>query len=314
MTEPVRVCVVGSANVDLIFRTSRFPRPGETLRGLDWQQNFGGKGANQAVIAARLGGQVCFVGRVGEDDFGRQTQAHFQREGINHAHLRSDAQLLTGLANIMVDQSAENCILLIPGANAALSAADVQQASSSIASGDVVLAQLEVPVEAVSEAFELAKKFGIKTILNPAPAPQEGASLPKDLWPLCDCCIPNELELAMLTGSSAEQIRTSEEVLLSAARELLGLGVARVVVTRGSRPALLVERQRTLRIPSQAATAVDTTGAGDAFVGSFGVFWGAGMDISEALARATRVAALTVTRRGTQSSYPSASEARGFWA
>src|SRR5207237_10796204 len=193
-----RICVVGSANVDLTFRTPRLPAPGETLAGRSFHLGFGGKGANQAVMAARLGAHVALVGRVGHDLFGEQTARHLRGQGVDTAHLRADARHPTGVASIAVDDRAQNCILVVPGANAGLTPADVRQAADAIRAAAVVLCQLEVPVDAVLEAFRVARGAGVRTVLNPAPA----LPLPDELLRLTDLCVPNETEAEQLTGQA----------------------------------------------------------------------------------------------------------------
>ncbi len=299
-----RVCVVGSCNIDLTFLAARLPRAGETVAGTGFRQGFGGKGANQAVLAARLGAEVTLIGRVGDDEFGRQTLRHLQEEGIDVAHVRVTSGLPTGVAGIVVDEAARNCIVVVPGANGALTADDVQSAAEALRRAAVVVAQLEVPVEAVRAAFALARERSVPTLLNPAPA----LELPADLWPLVDLCVPNETELEALTNLPA---RTLAEVEL-AARELLRRGAGQAIVTLGERGALLVGAGEARHIPAVHVVAVDPTAAGDAFIGALAVFlaeW-RGLDLE----RAAAVAALTVTRPGAQSSFPTRAEVEAFLA
>lgn len=306
MTTAPRLCVVGSANIDLTFRTTRLPRPGETLAGQAFQLGFGGKGANQAVMAARLGARVQFVGKLGRDAFAEQTLAQYRAEGIDTAHITSDSERSSGVAAIIVDDDARNCILVVPGANQSLSPADVNQAAEAVRSASAVLCQLEVPVETTLETFRLARASGVRTILNPAPA----ASLPEELFRRTDLCIPNETELELLTGRPVRELSEVE----TAARALRERGPANVVVTLGSRGTLLLLGDETRHVPAPVVQAVDTSGAGDAFIGALAVFLAEGVEPVEAARRANATAALSVTRTGTQSSFPTREEVEAFLA
>jgi ribokinase len=302
----VRICVVGSTNLDLTFQTPRLPRPGETLAGKTFTLGFGGKGANQAVTAARLGAAVTVVTRVGADVFGQQAVGNYRAHGIDTAYLRTDPGLPTGTAVILVDDAAQNCIVVVAGANGALSAEDVRAAASAVQSADAVLGQLEVPVEATREAFRLARAAGVRTVLNPAPA----APLPDVLLRLTDLCVPNETEVEALTGLSA----TTTAETVAAARVLLRRGPGAVLVTLGVRGALWVDGQTAEHFPAVAVQAVDPTGAGDAFIGSLAVFLAEGMGMRAAVRQANAVAALAVTRLGTQTAFPTRAEAEAFLA
>jgi ribokinase len=301
-----RVCVVGSSNIDLTFRTPRLPRPGETLVGRAFHLGFGGKGANQAVMAARLGAAVTMIGRVGRDRFGEQTLGNYQNEGVDTSHLRLDPDHPTGVASITVDDAAQNSIILVPGANQALSAADVEAAAPAIRAADVLLCQLEVPVEAVGAALSLARSAGVRTLLNPAPA----LPLPDELLRLADLCVPNEIEVEQLTG----QLAATQDQAEAAARALLRRGPATVLVTRGERGALLVDAGTSAYFPAVPVAAVDATGAGDVFIGSLAVFLGEGRPLADAVGRAQAVAALSVMHLGTQAAFPSRAEAEAFLA
>lgn len=294
------ICVVGSANMDLTFRALRLPRPGETLSGQSFQTGFGGKGANQAVMAARLGARVSLIARVGRDAFGDQTVRHYQQQGIDTTHVRQDADAPTGVASIVVDDAGQNCILIVAGANGRLSPDDVRSAASVIESSDLLLAQLEVPLSATLEAFRLARASGVRTILNPAPA----VPLPDELFSLTDICIPNETEAEILTGRRATPPTETE----SAVRKIQNRGPNTVLVTLGAQGVVLVDGQTVEHIPAVSVTALDATGAGDAFIGSLAVFLLEGMSLSEAARRANAAAALSVTRPGTQASFPNRSE------
>jgi ribokinase len=295
-----RVCVVGSSNVDLTFRAPRLPRPGETLAGTSFRLGFGGKGSNQAVMAARLGATVTMVSRVGRDVFGEQTVRNYRDHSIDVTHVLTDATEPTGVAAILVDDDARNCILVIPGANQALKPADVQAAASAIRGANVVLCQLEIPVETALEAFRLARAAGVRTVLNPAPAQK----LPAELLRLTDLCVPNQTEIELLTGQEV----TTPEQAESAARTLLGFGPQTVLVTLGERGVVVVDGPHVEHVPAVAVQAVDPTGAGDVFIASVAVFLAEGMALTEAVRRASGAAALTVTRLGTQTAFPTRAE------
>jgi ribokinase len=299
-----RVCVVGSSNMDLTFRAPRLPRLGETLAGREFRQGFGGKGANQAVMAARLGAIVTVVTAVGRDPFGEQTIANYRREGVNVEHVLQDPARPTGVAAIVVDDAAHNCIIVVPGANNGLSAQEVKRAAAAVATADVVICQLEVPQEAVLEAFRLAKAAGVRTVLNPAPA----APLSEELLRLTDICVPNETELEAMTGLPAATQVEAE----TAARALSRRGVGAVVVTLGDRGALLVADGNVGHFPAVSVQAVDPTAAGDAFIAALAVAVVEGRALGAATRWANAVAALTVTRPGAQAAFPSRGELERF--
>jgi ribokinase len=306
MTAAPRICVVGSANVDLTFRTPRLPRPGETLAGHAFHLGFGGKGANQAVMAARLGARVHLVARLGNDFFGQESLRHYRAQGLDTTHVHVDGERPTGVAGIVVDDEAQNCILVVSGANGGLSAREVQAATAAIQAAQVLLCQLEIPLDATLEAFRLARAAAVRTVLNPAPA----AALPDELLRLCDLCVPNETEIEVLTSCGGG----SREEVAEGARELRERGARSVIVTRGERGALVLDGNGVTDIPAVRVHAVDPTGAGDAFVASVAVFWAEGMSLREAARRAATVAALTVTRPGAQTAFPTRVEAEEFAA
>jgi ribokinase len=295
-----RLCVVGSANVDLTFRTARLPRPGETLAGHAFHLDYGGKGANQAVAAARLGAGVSLVARLGDDAFGRESLRRYQAENLDTAFVRIDPDRPTGTAAIFVDDQARNCILIVAGANASLSPTDVRAAAPAVAAAGMLLCQLEVPLETTLEAFRLARAAGVRTVLTPAPA----VELPEELLRLCDLCVPNETEAETLTGRAVRSVAEAE----MAAAELRWRGPGAVVVTLGDRGALLLDGEGPTHLPAIPVQAVDPTGAGDAFTAALAVFWAEGLALREAARRASRVAALTVTRQGAQASFPTRAE------
>jgi ribokinase len=294
-----RICVVGSANVDLTFRTPRLPRPGETVAGRAMIVGFGGKGANQAVAAARLGASVSFVGRVGDDSFGDDYLRHLDAEGIQLKYVWPDAEQPTGSAAILVDDQAANCIVVAPGANDRLTPADVGAAAEVISGADALLCQLEVPPETTLEAFRVARAARVRTVLNPAPAME----LPAQLLQLADLVVLNETELELLTGQNDIEI---------GAAKLRTCGPRAVVATLGERGAKIVDETGTKAIDAFPVAAVDTTGAGDAFTAALAVGWARGQSLRTAARIAAAAAALTVTRLGTQAAFPTDAEVGNF--
>jgi ribokinase len=287
------IVVVGSSNVDLTAYCERFPDDGETLAGTSFVQGFGGKGANQAVMAARLGAAVTFVGRVGDDALGAEVVDNLRAHGVDTAHLLVTGGTSTGVAPIWVDRRGTNRILVVPGANGRLTGPDVQAALAAVTDAAVVVAQLETPQEATVAAFAWARAAGAVTVLNPAPA----ASLQPGLLAVVDWLIPNELEFAELFGGAVAD---------DAVRAAAGASGGRLVVTLGERGALVCEEGRLTEVPAPPATAVDTTGAGDAFVGGFAVGLARGLDGIRAARLGCACGALSVAERGAQSSFPSA--------
>lgn len=295
-----RICVVGSANMDLTFRTPRFPQPGETLTGHALHQGMGGKGANQAVAAARLGADVTFIACVGNDTFGKAAIDAYAAEGIQASFIRRADDHPTGTAAILVDDDAENCIIVVSGANAELNAEDVKAASSMIERSDAVLCQMETPVDAAVEAFRLARAANVLTILTPAPAEHITA----ELMALCDVCVPNKTEISELTGQAVE----TEADALRAAERLRDRGIKRVALTMGGDGVLILDDSGSTHIPAINVDAVDTTGAGDAFTAALAVSLAEGMTLTESARRASTVAAISVTRLGTQTAFPTLKE------
>ena len=294
------ICVIGSANVDLTFRTPRLPVPGETIAGRSLHQCMGGKGANQAVVAARLGADVTFVARVGNDGFGIEAIEAYKTAGINTSFILQDDDQPTGTAAILVDDDAENCIIVVAGANACLTPEHAQAARSVIENSSVLLSQLETPVNTTLEAFQMARDSGVLTMLTPAPAEHVTPALLE----LCDICVPNKTEIATIVGQPVN----SEQDLIHAAELLIDRGIKRVVLTMGGDGVLLVDETGGAYIPAVKVEAVDTTGAGDAFTGSMAVGLAEGLSLEEAVRRAVVVAAISVTRPGTQPSFPTLKE------
>ena len=295
-----RICVVGSANVDLTFRTARLPIPGETLAGHSLHQCMGGKGANQAVVAARLGADVTFIARVGNDGFGTQAVEAYQAEGIDTSFIQRDGERPTGTAAILVDDDAENCIILVAGANDRLTPDDVRAAASAIEQSDLVLCQLETPVETAVEAFRLAREADKVTVLTPAPA----KNVTSELLALCDVCVPNETEISAIV----HQPVSDEAAAIRAVELLRSRGVGRVALTMGGDGVLILDESGPTHVPATKVEAVDTTGAGDAFTAALSVSLADGLGLVDAARFAGEVAAISVTRMGTQTSFPSLEE------
>jgi ribokinase len=302
----VKVCVVGSTMVDLVTRLPRLPAPGETLIGYSFALGHGGKGGNQAVTAAQLGADVTLIGRVGGDRFGDDALANYRARGVNAGHVGQDPQQVTGVATIFVDDAAQNCIAIVAGANGAVCAADVEAATAALVAADIVVAQLEVPVAAAIAAFRIARAAGVKTIFNPAPA----VAVPDEVWRLTDVAVPNETEAEQLTGVRVVDDPSAQ----GAAHALLARGARAVILTLGRRGSLVVTPNAVERVEPVRVDAVDSTGAGDAFVGTLAVCFGAGLSLHDAARRANLVAALSVTRNGTQTSFPDYATAQAFLA
>jgi ribokinase len=295
------VVVVGASMLDLISYVPRLPEPGETLHGTAFQMGYGGKGANQAVMAARLGSSVALIVKLGTDVFGDGTLDNLRDQGIDTTHVHRTDEAFSGVAPISVQADGTNAITIVAGANDHLSVAEVEAARSTIAAADVVVCQLEIPVEVTRAALRIGRDAGVTTILNPAPARD---ALPADLYTLADIFCPNEPETALLTGAPVDSHATA----VAAAEALRERGADAVVLTLGERGSLVVDAAGATALPSEPVDAVDTTGAGDAFVGSLAHFLARGADLRSAAARANRVAAMSVTGRGTQTSFPYASD------
>jgi len=301
------VIVVGSANVDLVTNAPRMVNPGETLMGTRFEQLFGGKGANQAVAAALLGSSVHMVAKVGADSLGAASLTNFGTLGVSTANVTSTTEAATGVAQITVDATGQNEIIIVPGANSFLSAADVEAAAPSFAASKVLLTQLEVPLATTMAALRAGRAAGLITVFNSAPAPTE--ELPEELFPLCDVICPNESEAALLTGLPTESIEQCE----AAAAALLCKGAKAVCLTLGSRGCMLCQAGVPMihvQVPPhlKAAKVVDTTGAGDAFLGALAHLVASGKPLVDALQGAVHVASISVQRRGAQTSYPQAAE------
>ena len=295
-TSKRQILVVGSSNTDMVIKAAHLPRPGETILGGTFFMNPGGKGANQAVAIARLGGPVTFICKTGSDIFGHQSQQLFEEEGINTSYVFSDSGNPSGVALITVDEKAENCIVVASGANANLLPSDLEKAEEAIERADLVLMQLEVPMETVCFVADIAWQKGKKVILNPAPA----HPLPADLLRHLYLITPNETEAEMITGVKI----TDESSAGEAARALSGLGVQHVIITLGSKGALIYSNGKAEMVPALKVEAVDTTAAGDVFNGALTVALSEGRSLKEAARFACKASAISVTRVGAQSSAP----------
>lgn len=292
--------VVGSLNMDVVCRVPRAPGAGETVLGGDVAFVPGGKGANQAVAGARLGGSVRMVGRVGGDAFGARLRDGLAQEGIDITQVGVDAAATSGVALILVEADGQNRITVAPGANARLTPARVEAAAMYWPRGGILLAQLETPLDTIACAIEAAQRAGVMVILNPAPA----QALPTQWWPGIDLLVPNESEAAQLTGVPV----TDDASARAAARVLRSRGMRRVLITLGGRGVLLVDDAGERIEPAPRVIAVDTTAAGDTFVGALAVALAEGSDIDAAARFAVRAAALSVTRPGAQTSIPRRAE------
>ena len=295
MNRQPHIVVVGSANVDLTTFTDSFPRPGETIFGREFHLGFGGKGANQAVAARLCGARVSMVARVGDDLFGQATIQNFHSRGVDASHVTITPGVSSGVAPIFVDSAGQNRILVVKGANDWLRPADVDAAAGLLQQADCVVVQLEIPLETVYYTLRFARQYGIRTILNPAP----GQALDLGEVANADYVIPNETEAEALSGMPVRNLEEARECAI----RLLAAGLPRVIITLGANGALCATGEGTGHVPAHAVQPVDTTGAGDAFIGSFACFLAGGSGEAEAIARANVYAALSTLSAGTQTSF-----------
>ena len=291
-----KIAVIGSNMVDLVTYTDRMPIQGETLEAGNFDLGFGGKGANQAIAAAKLGAEVLMLSKVGDDMFGPNTKENFINNGIDARYVETAPGISSGVAPIFVDSSGQNSILIIKGANKYLSCADVDRAIDDIRACDLIVMQLEISLETVYHVIELGVRENIPVLLNPAPAV---AGLDMDKICLLDMLVPNETELAILTGLPVE----TQAQIETAAKTLVDQGVKKVIVTMGSKGALLVTAGEMTLIPCPQVDAKDTSGAGDAFIGCFAKHYVENGELIPAVQQAVTYASLSTTKPGTQKSY-----------
>jgi ribokinase len=306
MAKHPRIAVVGSANIDLTTLSDRFPKPGETIFGQKFDLGFGGKGANQAVASRLCGADVFMVARVGSDLFGPATIENFKKLGIDATHVKQIEGVSSGVAPIFVEPNGQNRILVVKGANDLLKPADVDAAADLLKTVDCIVLQFEIPLETVYYCVSFARKNGIRCIVNPAPAQ------PVDLNALAglDYFVPNESEAETITGVPVRNVEDAKKC----AEKLLSDGVKRVILTLGANGSLLAGREGMEHIPAFQVKAIDSTGAGDAFIGSFAVFLGEGLPEREAVRRANLYAGLSTTGVGTQKSFYDRAHFDAEWA
>lgn len=298
-----KILVFGSSNTDMTVKSCMLPLPGETVLGGEFMMSPGGKGANQAVAAKRLGGDVSFICKIGNDMFGEDSLRHYQEEGIDVAGiLRSDKP--SGIALIIVDDGAENSIVVASGANLDFNEADIAASESPLRSCDILLMQLEIPVPTVLEAARIAHASGAFVVLNPAPF----AALPEELFQYISLFIPNETELAAFSGMPVRDIPTA----VAAAEVLFAKGVGKMIVTLGSKGSLILDGGEPRFVQARSVRAVDTTGAGDTYCGALCVAIAEGKSLLEAAEFASAVSALSVTKIGAQTAMPTRAEAEIF--
>jgi len=306
MAKRPRIAVVGSANIDLTTFADRFPKPGETIFGQSFNLGFGGKGANQAVAARLCGADVFMVARVGSDLFGPATIENFRKQGIDATYVKQVQGVSSGVAPIFVEPSGQNRILVVKGANDAIKPADVDAAGDMLKSVDCIVLQFEIPVETVYYTISFARKHGIRCILNPAPAQAVDMAALKEL----DYFVPNEHEAETITGAPVKTVDDAK----NCAEKLLAGGIRRAIITLGANGALLAGSEGSEHVAAFPVNCIDSTGAGDAFIGSFAVFLGEGIPEKEAVRRANLYAALSTTGVGTQKSFYDRARFDAEWA
>jgi ribokinase len=306
MPKRPRIAVIGSANIDLTTFTSRFPKPGETIFGDTFDLGFGGKGANQAVAARLCGAEVFMIARVGDDLFGPATIENFSKQGIDPTHVKQVPGLSSGVAPIFVEPNGQNRIFVVKGANDALKPACVDAAAELLKSVDCIVLQFEIPIETVYYAVAFAHRHRIRCIVNPAPAQPVNMSALKGL----DYFVPNESEAETITGVPVKNVEDAKQC----AQQLLSGGVQRVIITLGANGSLLAGADGIEHVPAYPVKSIDSTGAGDAFIGSFAVFLGEGVPEKEAVRRANLYAGLSTTGVGTQKSFFQREKFDAEWA
>ena len=298
------IVVIGSSNTDMVIKASHLPQPGETILGGTFFMNAGGKGANQAVAAARLGGSVLFIAKTGDDIFGKQAIELFEKEGIDTSHIIRDKQQPSGVALITVDDNGENCIVVAPGANATLIPENINEVKEKIENASLVLMQLETPVETVEYVAGIASSKGVKFILNPAPA----AKLNDELLKKISIITPNQKEAEMLTGIKVSDESSAKQAALFLNRK----GIGTVIITMGASGAFVLHENSHRMIAGHKVKVADTTAAGDVFNGALVVALSEGQKIEDAVTFACKAAAISVTRLGAQASAPHRKEVENF--
>jgi ribokinase len=304
--EPARIVVVGSSNTDFVMRVPQLPEKGETILGTGLSIGGGGKGANQAVAAARLGAQVTFVAKLGDDTNGQRALSSYKDEGVDTRHILWDLEEPSGIAMILVDSSGENMIAVAPGANRRLMPADIASAEEAIKNSDCLLIQLEVPIDTVAEAVSVARRHAVRVVLNPAPATR----LNRSVLGMVDVLTPNMSEAAGLSGQAV----TGPGDAARAARQLANQGSTAVVITLGAQGALAYNRGEATWVPAYRVEEVDSTAAGDAFSAALAVALARGLSLLDSARYANAVGGLTVTKPGAMASLPREPEVRAFLA
>jgi len=292
-----QIVVVGACMIDLISYVPRFPQMGETLHGTEFRMGYGGKGANQAIMAAKLGSKVVMVSKVGDESFGAGTLENFRKNGVSTSFVYKSKEEFSGVAPIFVTPKGENSIVIVSGSNNKLTAMEIEKASDEIKQSSYLICQLEIEVELSLIALRLAKKLGVSTILNPAPA---RSSLPEEIYKLTDIFCPNESEAELLTGKKINSMTDIEEM----AKQFVTAGAKSVIITLGENGCYVLSNGVGKHISANKVSVVDSTGAGDAFVGALAHFLDLGIDIFESSKRASAVATISVQGKGTQSSFP----------
>jgi ribokinase len=292
-----QIVVVGACMIDLISYVPRFPQMGETLHGTEFRMGYGGKGANQAIMAAKLGSKVVMVSKVGDESFGAGTLENFKKNGVSTSFVYKSKEEFSGVAPIFVTPKGENSIVIVSGSNNKLTAMEIEKASNEIKQSSYLICQLEIEVELSLIALRLAKKLGVSTILNPAPA---RSSLPEEIYKLTDIFCPNESEAELLTGKKINSMTDIEEM----AKQFVTAGAKSVIITLGENGCYVLSNSIGKHVPANKVSVVDSTGAGDAFVGALAHFLDLGIDIFESSKRASAVATISVQGKGTQSSFP----------
>lgn len=298
------ITVVGSLNMDLVLNADKIPRPGETIMGKSFQQIPGGKGGNQADAVAKLGAEVTMIGCIGQDDMGFLLKSSLEKDGVEVEYILEKEQVATGVAAIIVESSGNNAITVAPGANYALTVDDIQHFSQIIINSEILLLQLETPLDTVKEALQIAKKAGRKTILNPAPA----AKLEPEILILVDLLTPNETELELLSGCKTDTLKNIE----LAGKTLLEKGAKEIIVTLGANGCMYISADRVQHFPAFQVQSMDTTAAGDSFNGALAVSLSENKTMEEAILFAMKVGAMTVTKAGAQQSLPTMEEVMQF--